>query len=134
MPVGYLTCSAKQMLFQLPIYHQNKGEEVAFYSTSSLYIYLCYLYLHGVIILNYYYNTKFSIITPWHLLCVFYLCLVRFQLVSQERITKSGVSYKLHAKSINHGCKYYARCVTRGGRGGRTPLPLFENQKKVPWF
>ena len=57
--VGYLTCSAKQMLFQLPIYHQNKDEEVCFYSTNSLYIYLYYLYLF----------------------CVFYLCLVRFQLV-----------------------------------------------------
>ena len=33
------------MLFQLPIYHQNKGEEVRFYSTISMYIYLCYLYL-----------------------------------------------------------------------------------------
>ena len=38
---------------------QNKGEEVRFYSTISLYIYLCYLYL----------------------LCVFYSCLVMFQLV-----------------------------------------------------
>ena len=46
------------MLFQLPIYHQNKGEEVRFSSTISLYIYLCYLYL----------------------LCVFYLCLVMFYL------------------------------------------------------
>ena len=33
------------MLFQLPIYHQNKDEEVRFSSTISLYIYLCYMYL-----------------------------------------------------------------------------------------
>ena len=44
------------MLFKLPIYHQNKDEEVRFSSTISLYIYLCYLYL----------------------LCMFYLCLVMF--------------------------------------------------------
>ena len=122
------------MLFPLPIYHQNTGEKVGFYSTSSLYIYLYYQYLHGVIILNYYYNTKFSIINPWHLLCVFYLCLVRFQLVSGERIIKSGISYKLRAKAINHGSKYYLRRATRGGRGGRALLSLFENKKKVPWF
>ena len=56
LPVCYLTYSAKQMLFQLPIYHQNKGEKVCFHSTISLCYYLCYLYL----------------------LCVFYSCLVRF--------------------------------------------------------
>ena len=33
------------MLFQLPIYCQNKGENVYFYSVISMYIYLCYLYL-----------------------------------------------------------------------------------------
>ena len=32
------------MLFQLPIYHQNKGTEFRFYSAISMYIYLCYLY------------------------------------------------------------------------------------------
>ena len=33
------------MLFQSPIYQQNKGEGVRFYSTISTYIYLYYLYL-----------------------------------------------------------------------------------------
>ena len=42
-PVSYLTCSAKQMLFQLPIHHQNKGKEVCFYSAISTYILLRYL-------------------------------------------------------------------------------------------
>ena len=28
------------MLFQLPIYNQNKGEEVRFYSATSMYLYL----------------------------------------------------------------------------------------------
>ena len=39
LPISYRTCSAKQMLFQLPIHHQNKGKEVCFYSTISKYIY-----------------------------------------------------------------------------------------------
>ena len=43
LPVGYLTCFAKYMLLKLPIYHQNKGEEVCLCSTISMYIYLCYL-------------------------------------------------------------------------------------------
>ena len=67
LPVGYITCSSKQMLFQLPIYHQNKGKKVRCIFLRciqlllfiSLYIYQCYLYL----------------------LCVFYLCLAMFQLV-----------------------------------------------------
>ena len=33
------------MLFQLPICHQNKGEEVRFYSDIAMYIYLFYLHL-----------------------------------------------------------------------------------------
>ena len=44
LPVGYLTSSTKQMLFQPPIYHQNKGEGVYFYPVISMYIYLYYLY------------------------------------------------------------------------------------------
>ena len=32
------------MLFQPPIYHQNKGEGVYFYPVISMYIYLYYLY------------------------------------------------------------------------------------------
>ena len=43
LAVGYLTCSAKCMLFKLPIYHQNKAEEVHLCSTISMYIYSCYL-------------------------------------------------------------------------------------------
>ena len=39
LPVSYQTCSAKQMLFQLRIHHQNKGKEVRFYSAISRYIY-----------------------------------------------------------------------------------------------
>ena len=41
--VDYLTCSAKCMLFKLPIYHQNKAEEVHLCSAISMYLYLCYL-------------------------------------------------------------------------------------------
>ena len=43
--VGYLTCSAKYMFFKLPIYHQNKGEEVCLCSAITMFIHLCYLYL-----------------------------------------------------------------------------------------
>ena len=32
------------MLFQPPMYHQNKGEGVCFYPIISMYIYLYYLY------------------------------------------------------------------------------------------
>ena len=42
--------SAKYMLFELPIYHQNKGEEVDLCSAISIYIYLCYLYLLSVFV------------------------------------------------------------------------------------
>ena len=38
------------MLFQLPIYHQNKGEKNHFYSAVSMYIYFCYLYLLSVFV------------------------------------------------------------------------------------
>ena len=33
------------MLSQSPIYHQNKDDEVRFYSAISMYIYMYYLYL-----------------------------------------------------------------------------------------
>ena len=56
------------MLFQLPIYDQNKGEEVHFYSAVSIYIYLCYLYLLSVFVficiylfINTYKNTQMII-------------------------------------------------------------------------
>ena len=40
------------MLFQLPTYHQNKGEEVRFYFAISTCIYLCYLYfLCGLVLI-----------------------------------------------------------------------------------
>ena len=29
---------------------------------------------------------------------------------------------------------YTCRCVTRVGEGGRSPLPFFENRKKLPYF
>ena len=44
LPDGFLKCSAKLMLFQPPIYHQNKGERFCFYPVISMYIYLYYLY------------------------------------------------------------------------------------------
>ena len=40
LPVPYLVCSAKEMLFQLLIYYQNKGAEVRFYYAISMYIYV----------------------------------------------------------------------------------------------
>ena len=43
--VGYLIRSAKQMLFQLPMYQQNKGERVCF---ISLFIYI-YLFVSSVL-------------------------------------------------------------------------------------
>ena len=43
--VSYLIFSVKQMLFQPPIYQQNKGEGVCFYLIISMNIYLYYLYL-----------------------------------------------------------------------------------------
>ena len=43
--VSYLTFSVKQMLFQPPIYQQNKGEGVCFYLIISMYIYLYYPHL-----------------------------------------------------------------------------------------
>ena len=45
LPVGCLTCSTKQMLFQSPIDHQNKREVVRSYSAISTYISLYCLYL-----------------------------------------------------------------------------------------
>ena len=59
LPVIYLTTSAKSMLFQPPMYHQNKGEGVCFYLVISMYIYLfalsvlivyarIYLRIHGL--------------------------------------------------------------------------------------
>ena len=43
--VGYLTSSVKQMLFQPPVCHQNKGERACFYCVIFMCIYLYYLYL-----------------------------------------------------------------------------------------
>ena len=37
LPLGYQTCSAKYMLFELTIYHQNKGEEVPLCCAISVY-------------------------------------------------------------------------------------------------
>ena len=59
LPVSYLTTSAKQMLFQPPMYHQNKSEGVCFYLVISVYICLfalsvlivyarIYLRIHGL--------------------------------------------------------------------------------------
>ena len=48
LPVSYLTTSAKQMLFQPPMYHQNKGEVVCFYLVISMYIFICIICTHCV--------------------------------------------------------------------------------------
>ena len=68
--VGYLACSVKYMLFQPPIYHQNKGEGVRFYFSIATYIYLHYL----------------------HLLCVFvficiYLCINTYKYTNNYKYT-----------------------------------------------
>ena len=59
LPVSYLTCSTKLMLFQLPIHHQNniKVIEVCFYSAISMYILLRYL------------------LSVFVFICIIYLCI-----------------------------------------------------------
>ena len=43
LPVSYLICSAKQMLFRSPMYDQNKGEGVPFNSSFLCFLYHLYL-------------------------------------------------------------------------------------------
>ena len=45
LPVGSLTCSAKDVLFQPPMYRQqNNDEGVRFYPVIYMYVYLYYMY------------------------------------------------------------------------------------------
>ena len=91
LPVGYLTCSAKQMLFQPPMYQQNKVEGVCFYPVICVYIYLYYLYVY---------------------VCLYFIYLYLFTNAWTIRDSEGiGVLFGAHRKTGHFACSHcQSRC------------------------